>query len=152
MKSIDDDDKKFNINHIQSVTDYRKVEVIYSEKDGVDVKYVCTTDLNGGINPADIFYRETPHPQYGNRYFGIYSIDHIPYIFNADKIEDLEFGMIMCVGEWVYSSHRHDYIACDGRVIDGGRAYTRGNGYTMFVVKDGEFELMEDMADDNMEP
>jgi len=39
-----------------------KIAQMYSEKDGVSVTYVCTTDLNVSDSPFDIFYRETPHP------------------------------------------------------------------------------------------
>ena len=131
------------IKHPKSLVNTKKVEGLYTEKDGVEVKYVCTTDLSGGLNPSDIFYRATPHPQYGNRYFGIYTLDQLPYIHAADNIEDKDFGMIMCGDMWVYSAHRHDYISCDGRVIDGGRAYTRGNGFTMFSVLDGKFTIDE---------
>ena len=63
-----------NIHH-DPLFDTAKVEKIYSEKDGVPVKYVCTTDLRASDVPVDVYYRETPHPQFGNRYFGIYH-DH----------------------------------------------------------------------------
>ena len=132
------------IKHHQSVTDYKKVEEIYTKKDGVKIKYVCTTDLSGGLNPSDIFYRETPHPEFGNRYFGIYYLNHVPYITAADIIESKDFGMIMCGDSWVYSAHRHDYITCGGKVIDGGRAYIRGFGFTMFSVLDGKFIMEEE--------
>ena len=44
-----------NIQH-ESLFDTAKVEKLYTEKDGVEVKYVCTTDLklhgyiNQGVN------------------------------------------------------------------------------------------------------
>ena len=64
-----------NIVH-ENLFDIEKVEKIYSEKDGVEVKYVCTTDLRASDVPVDVFYRATPHPQFGNHYFGIYW-DHV---------------------------------------------------------------------------
>ena len=55
-----------NIKHYP-ITKTNQVAELYSEKDGVDVKYVCTTELSDTI--ADIFYRDTPHPEFGNKYF-----------------------------------------------------------------------------------
>lgn len=113
----------------------------YSKKDGVPVKYVCTTDLKASDCPIDVFYRESPHPQFGNRYFGIF-YDHYrgqSYILDADIVEDLEFGMIEVDGEYHYSQSHHDFVSVGGKVIDGGRAYARGNGYVMMKIKDGEF-------------
>ena len=130
-----------NIMH-PSLFDVNKVAEFYSKKDGVDVKYVCTSDLNASDVPVDVFYRETPHPEFGNRYFGLYYDnirDHM-MITNADVIEDYEFGMIQdSKGQWYYSSSHHDCIMIEGKMIDGGRVYTRGNGFEMFKVKDGKF-------------
>jgi hypothetical protein len=123
-----------------------KIEKHYSEKDGVDVKYVCTSALGGQDFAVDIFYRETPHPEFGNRYFGIYrnmfaAGAHI-MITNADIIEELEFAMAEdSKGDLHYSAHRHDYKVLDnGNMVDGGRAYARYNGVVeYFRMKDGEF-------------
>ena len=52
-----------NVQH-EPLFDTAKVEKIYSEKDGVAVKYVCTTDLRASDVPVDVFYRATPHPAY----------------------------------------------------------------------------------------
>ena len=60
-----------NIQH-QSLFDTAQLEEHYSNKDGVPVKYVCTSDLRTSDIPMDIFYRETPHPEFGNYYFGVY--------------------------------------------------------------------------------
>ena len=127
-----------NINH-QPITKVSEVERIYSEKDGVPIKYVCTTDLSGGTMPSDIFYRATPHPRFGNRYFRITFVGEESYIGCADNIESKEFGLIEGPNGWEYSAHRHDYKDVGNGVIDGGRAYTRGSGYKMFKVKNGEF-------------
>ena len=59
-----------NIQH-QSLFDIAQLEEHYSNKDGVPVKYVCTSDLRVSDIPMDIFYRETPHPEFGNYYFGV---------------------------------------------------------------------------------
>jgi len=50
-----------NIQH-EPLFDTVEVEKIYSEKDGVEVKYVCTSAANGGTASMDVFYRATPHP------------------------------------------------------------------------------------------
>ena len=79
--------------------DTAKIEEHYTQKDGVEVKYVCTTDLTASDVPVDVFYRETPHPTFGNRYFGLYYDrirDHM-MITNADIVESFEFGMIVIV-------------------------------------------------------
>ena len=96
----------------------------YSKKDGVEVKYVCSSALGSEAQAMDIFYRATPHPEFGNRYFGMYvdQKDRV-MITNADRIEDAEFAMIEDTnGDLHYSAHRHDYKTVDGKMVDGGRA------------------------------
>jgi len=118
----------------------------YSKKDGTAVKYVCTSALGSEAQAMDIFYRDTPHPEFGNRYFGLY-INHMDQVMitNADAIEDVSFSMIQDdYGNYHYSAHRHDYKEVDGKMIDGGRAYVRTDTQThQFVIKDGEFVEME---------
>ena len=130
-----------NIQH-EPLFDTAKLEQIYTEKDGVEVKYVCTTDVTASNVPMDVFYRETPHPEHGNRYFGIYH-DHIAHnlmITNADTVESLEFGMIEVDGKYYYSQSRHDYKVLGNKMIDGGRAYTRSSGGTTSMeLIDGNF-------------
>lgn len=125
-----------------------KVEQMYTEKDGVSVHYVCTSALNTEANAMDIFYRETPHPEFGNRYFGLY-IDHMNRVMitNADRIEEAQFSMIQDNnGDYHYSAHRHDCKIVEGKMIDGGRAYTRTDTKTYaFSVKDGRLtEIVND--------
>lgn len=127
--------------------DTAAVEKIYTEKDGVPVKYVCTSALGSQTFSTDVYYRETPHPEFGNRYFAIYrnifAEDAQIRITNADLIEDLDFAMIEDDnGDLWYSSHRHDYVKLDnGKAIDGGRSYIHTNTGEIryFNVKDGEF-------------
>ena len=124
------------------IFDTEKMAKHYSEKDGVPIKYVCTSAPNEyGTLAADIFYRETPHPQFGNHYFGLFmNMEHQIMITNADSIEDLEFDMVEVDGGYHYSQHRHDYHVVEDNFIDGGRAYTRTNTATkQFKVKNGEF-------------
>ena len=137
-----------NIQH-NPIFDTAKVEKLYTEKDGVEVKYVCTTAVQQHADfAADVFYRATPHPEFGNRYFALYhSTDtrliqkrHI-MITNADRIEDFEFGMIEDAdGKYYYSQHRHDYKVIGDKMIDGGRSYIRCSGQVdVFKIQDGKF-------------
>jgi hypothetical protein len=130
-----------NIQH-SPLFDTAEVEKLYTEKDGVEVKYVCTSAANGGTAAMDVFYRATPHPEFGNRYFGLYR-DHNGHmmITNADQIESLDFGMIEIEGKYYYSQHRHDYKVIEGKMIDGGRAYIRSGAHDVdvFKIQDGEF-------------
>lgn len=137
-----------NIKH-RPIFDTEKVIKHYEDKDGVPIRYICTSALNDGTLAADIFYRETPHPSFGNRYFGLYRNPHSEYsdimITNADCIEDLKFTMIEVDGELHYSQHRHDFHTIGSISIDGGRAYDRilFNGErpkrNSLKVKDGKF-------------
>ena len=125
------------------VFDTEQVIKNYSDKDGVPVRYVCTTDINHIDMPVDVFYRETPHPEFGNHYFGLF-VDHSGRIMitNADQVEELEFGLVVNDdGDWEYSRSRHDFKQFEnGSMIDGGRAYIRSSGYhVVHIVKDGEF-------------
>ena len=135
--------------HHRPVLNTKRVCEMYSAKDGVPVTYVCTSALSAESQAMDIFYRETPHPEFGNRYFGLFYIDKYSTweelrICNADKIEDAEFGMKEYNGEWHYSQHRHDFYTIGDVSLDGGRAYFRcvGNVSTptkWFKVNNGEF-------------
>jgi hypothetical protein len=131
-----------NIQH-DPLFDTAKIEAHYTEKDGVEVKYVCTSALGSEEFATDIFYRATPHPQFGNRYFALYyhPMRDSLMITNADVIEDLEFGMIEVDGKYYYSQHRHDYKVVEGKMIDGGRAYIRSGAHDVdvFKIQDGKF-------------
>ena len=132
-----------NIQH-QSLFDIAQLEEHYSNKDGVPVKYVCTSDLRVSDIPMDIFYRETPHPEFGNYYFGVYKhpVTKDIFITNADEIESLEFGMIEHEGKYYYSQSHHDYKSIGGKMIDGGRAYIRSSGGAVTMhIKNGRFYI-----------
>ena len=140
-----------NIQH-EPLFNTAKAEELYSEKDGVDVKYVCTTDLQQSDQPMDIFYRETPHPEFRNQYFGLYwSKAHTSLmITNADIVESLEFGMIEVDGKYHYSQSHHDYKTVGDKMIDGGRAYIKSSGGAISMrVKNGKFYAVdiEDLID-----
>ena len=121
------------------ITKIEQAEKFYSEKDGVPVKHVCTTEF--GDTVADIFYRSTPHPEFGNKYFCLFFRGDDMYVANADAIENLSFGMVENdEGQLEYSQSRHDYKTFkNGNTIDGGRDYIRSSGtVTVFFVKDGK--------------
>ena len=128
--------------------DREKVESHYTEKDGVLVKYVCTTDLKASDVPVDVYYRATPHPEFGNRYFGLYhdNVRGHMMICNADIVEDFEFGMIKdSDNNWYYSSSHHDCIFIEDKMIDGGRQYIRSSGLDgVFKIVDGKFAEVND--------
>lgn len=139
--------------HHRPIFDTKRVEELYSKKDGVPISYVCTSAANHGTVAMDIFYRETPHPEFDNRYFGLYrnsdpASDGTIMVTNADPIEGLEFGMVEVDGELHYSQHRHDYYSVGDVAVDGGRAYFKRAGdmstpARWFSVKDGEFVEIE---------
>ena len=138
-----------NIRH-SPLFNTKKAEELYTEKDGVEVKYVCTTDLRNSDIPADIFYRETPHPQFGNYYFGILRHNGQTMITDADIVESFEFGMIEVNGKYYYSQSHHDYKVVGDKMIDGGRAYIRSSGGTTSMrIKSGKFYAVdiEDLLD-----
>ena len=123
--------------------DTDKICKIYSEKDGVPIKYVCTSALGDEAQAMDIFYRDTPHPEFGNKYFGLYRTPTgNMMITNADKIEDFEFGCIEDDdGDLQYSAHRHDYKQFEnGNMIDGGRSYIKSSMCQIHphIVRDGK--------------
>jgi hypothetical protein len=137
------------------VTNTSVVEAHYSKKDNVPVTYVCTTDLKISDTPIDIFYRETPHPKFGNRYFGIVpNFEDGSYtIFNADRVEDLTFGLVEDDdGNLQYSRSHHDYKSFDnGNMIDGGREYLRSsfNKVDIYVIRSGKMVKNKIRKDDN---
>lgn len=126
-----------NINH-NPMFDTEKVEQLYSEKDGVPITYVCTSAIHfGDAYAVDVFYRGTPHPEFGNYYFGLYRsqiTDHL-MITNADNIENLDFDMVEVNDQLHYSQHRHDFRSVGDISIDGGRAYLRLVGNMSHPVK-----------------
>lgn len=129
--------------------DTQKICGHYREKDDVPITYVCTSALGDEAQAMDIFFRETPHPEFGNRYFGLYrnAMSGNLMITNADGIESVEFGLIEDdAGDLQYSAHRHDYKRFqNGNMIDGGRAYIRcaANEVKHYVVRNGEMVEVE---------
>ena len=152
------------INH-HPIFDTEVIIKHYSEKDGVEVQYICTSAPNEYADyAADIFYRETPHPEFGNRYFGLYKqrdynsklkimIANTIMIFNADNIENLEFGMVEGPDGWEYSQHRHDYRQVGNVAIDGGRSYSRrvGDLSTPFKIMKVENGVFVERKEDEIE-
>ena len=124
------------IEHI-SALDTETIIEHYTKKDGISIVYVCTTELDTAKNlPIDIFYRNIPHPQFGNQYFGMYSDPFTSRIMitNADSVEDLTFDCIVDDGKVYYSRYRRDFMESpNGLFIDGGREYTRTNATEIFT-------------------
>ena len=141
------------IKHYPQIVDVQKVVEYYSEEDGVEVKYVCTTDLIASDVPVDVFYRDAPHPEFGNRYFGLYydRVRDAMMICSADVVETFDFGMVENDnGELEYSQSHHDYKMFEnGNMIDGGRVYIRGSGDDVYRIKDGEF-INTDVVENTM--
>lgn len=142
------------------VFDTKKAISYYENKDGVPIKYVCTTDLLASDLPVDIFYRKTPHPEFGNRYFGLYKNPYADdariMITNADAVETSKryiFGVIEDRDGFLwYSQCHHDCLMLDGSMIDGGREYIRSTNLKgVFKIVEGEFVErlnLEDEEDD----
>lgn len=135
----------YNFNHRPRL-DKDKVIKLYSQKDGVPISYVCTTELENDNVIIDIFYRATPHPEFKNHYFGLYKNAGQIFIRSADNVENYKFDMIKCDNTWHYSQARHDCFMTNCGGIDGGRKYTRilgsAGGFPprkTFVVKNGLF-------------
>jgi len=133
----------------ESLFDTQKVCELFSKKDGVPITYVCTSALGDEVQAMDIFFRETPHPEFGNRYFISYyhpmSVNLV--ITNADRIESVEFGLIEDdAGDLQYSAHRHDYkLFENGNMIDGGRTHIKSSMCEIkhYVVRNGEMVEVE---------
>ena len=131
------------VKHSPISKDINKIIKLYSEKDGVEIKYVCTSSIRERGRIYDIFYRadNSEHPEFGNRYFGITYIDGLPWIGNADNIENLTFNTV----NGVYSRNEHDFVPTGLDVsIDGGRDYLRLVGnisapVKTYIIKNGEF-------------
>lgn len=132
-----------NIHH-RPIFETQRVCEHYSEKENVAIKYVCTSAIGSEERAMDIFYRETPHPDFGNHYFGLfYSTDYV-MITNADAVELIDFEMVEVFGQLHYSQHRHDFYTIADVSIDGGRAYFRVVGNANYPQKtlkvvNGEF-------------
>jgi hypothetical protein len=130
-----------NINHAP-LFNTEKVIAHYEQKDGVSITYVCTTDFNTSNSPIDVFFRELPHPEFGNRYFGLRrDTNGAIVICNADTVEQLSFAMIKDNdNRYWYSTSHHDCLFIDGSMIDGGREYVRSTGpVEVFKVLNGQF-------------
>jgi hypothetical protein len=150
----------YNIAH-RPITNIQSVIDSYTKRDGVPVTYVCTTGKEFSVDHGDVFYQDTPHPKFSNRYFIIFedkttrlTKQPLYNIASADWVEDLSFGMIKVDGQYHYSRNRHDYVAVGDSFIDGGRAYVRRGGVTVppmitLKVKDGNFvEELRETTDD----
>ncbi len=126
----------------------RKIEENYGAK---YMGYWCTKRPNGGWNdsPVDVFYQPNPDTTKGHtHYFGMF-IKRDPYsgegtgsvyITEASTaFSEPIAGIPTNDGEVIVSRYRHDYVEKDGRMIDGGRDYTRSSMHpTVTVTVDGD--------------
>lgn len=114
----------------------------YTAKDGVSITYCCTTELTVSDRIFDVFYRGTPHPEFGNRYFGLHTVDNEVYIANADIVETFDIAMIKDAdGNYHYSRSNHDFVQVDKSMVDGGRQYVRCGGRVQyFKIVNGVFK------------
>lgn len=115
----------------------------FKKRDSVSIIYVCTTALGNGTDAYDVFYRSTPHPQFGNHYFGVRPAlgEGSMFICDDDVVEGMQLACVEDInGALHYSAHRHDCVKLDnGNMIDGGRAYTRATGKVTYkTIRKGE--------------
>lgn len=126
----------------------RKIEEKYGAK---YMGYWCTKSPRGHWNesPVDVFYQPNPDTSKGHtNYFGMF-IRTDPftgegsgsvYITEASSaFSDPIAGIPTDDGEIIVSRYRHDYVEKDGRMIDGGRDYTRSSMHpTVRITVDGD--------------
>ena len=117
-----------------------KIEEKYGAK---YMGYWCTKRPSGGWNeqPVDVFYQPNPDTAKGHtHYFGMFYRDDVLYITEASTaFSDPIAGIVTDDGEVIVSRYRHDYVEKDGRMIDGGRDYTRSSIHpTVIITVDGD--------------
>lgn len=107
--------------------------------------------VDGGWHPdigVAVFYRETPPPQYPNRYLGLYRHPETNRLMirDADYVEGHVFTAIPSRDGIVYSTYSHDQRTLDECSIDGGWDYTRAQGEGLILVRvmNGVFEEVVD--------
>lgn len=111
--------------------------------------YWCTQRPSGGWNesPVDVFYQPNPDTSKGHtHYFGMFVRDESVYITEASTaFKDPISGIVTDDGEVIVSRYRHDYVEKDGRMIDGGRDYTRASMHptVMVTVNGDQFVITE---------
>ena len=126
----------------------RKIEEKYGAR---YMGYWATKNSRGGWNdsPVDVFYQPNPDTSKGHtHYFGMF-IKTDPYsgegsgsvyITEASSaFSDVIAGIPTDDGEVIVSRYRHDYVEKDGRMIDGGRDYTRSSVHrSVSITVDGD--------------
>ena len=126
----------------------QKIEEKYGAK---YMGYWAIKNSRGGWNdsPVDVFYQPNPDTSKGHtHYFGMF-IRTDPYsgegtgsvyITEASTaFSEPIAGIPTDDGEVIVSRYRHDYVEKDGRMIDGGRDYTRRSLHpTVTVTIDGD--------------
>lgn len=124
----------------------QKIEEKYSAK---YMGYWATKNSRGGWNdsPVDVFFQPNPDISKGHtNYFGMFVRDGSVYITEASSaFADPISGIVTDDGEVIVSRYRHDYVEKDGRMIDGGRDYTRCSMHptVMVTVSGNQFVITE---------
>lgn len=139
----------------------RKIEEKYNAK---YMGYWCTKRPSGGWNesPVDVFYVENPDTSKGHtNYFGMF-IKTDPYTGESTgsvyiteastAFSEPIAGIPTDDGEVIVSRYRHDYVEKDGRMIDGGRDYTRSSMHptVTITVAGNQFVVTERVAVENI--
>lgn len=130
-----------------SATAIKQVEEHYGAK-YLGYWAIQNKDGNWTDQPVDVFYQSMPDVEKGHKhYFGMYWRDHNLMITDATSAFERPITGLLCDDdEVIVSRYRHDCVAKNGRMIDGGRDYLRSsvsddNKYVYITVKSGEFQF-----------
>ncbi len=135
----------------------QKIEEKYGAK---YMGYWCTKAPGGYWNesPVDVFYQPNPDTSLGHtHYFGMF-IKRDPYTGEgtgtvyiteaSSAFSDPIAGILTDDSEVIVSRYRHDYVEKDGRMIDGGRDYTRCSMHPSVVITvDGDKFVVSERED-----
>jgi hypothetical protein len=118
--------------------DHKQIKKIEEIKSAKYMGYWCTKSPYGVWNnsPVDVFYVSDPDLSKGHsHYFGLFYQNDVLYITDASSAfcEDI-VGMPTPSGEVIVSRYRHDHVAKDEFMIDGGRDYFRGSLHPTVTV------------------
>jgi len=105
---------------------------------------------NWGESPVDVFYQPNPDTSKGHtHYFGMFSRHESVFITEASSaFSEPIAGIPTDDGEVIVSRYRHDYVEKDGRMIDGGRDYTRSSMHPIVqITVDGDKFIVSERED-----
>ena len=126
--------------------DPAKAAAHYSAKRGVEVKYLCTSELDKDDRVCDIFYINDEGTPINKRYFGIFKQFGALAVCDASIVEDLEFVMVWdrMTKKWHYSRSKSDKVKTTSCELSGGRRFPKHKGEKLIQrarmkVTNGEF-------------